>query len=90
MPNTQPTQGSKLRICRELAKESETIEARAYWSLRALEAWQADNVVQDQYAKLNQMVAEDRGNSGAVIAWGAGALFLAGLVVGWITCRNLW
>lgn len=90
MPNTQPTQDSKLRICRELARESETFEARRYWSMKALEAWQSENVVQDQYAELNRIVAEDRGNSGAVIVWGGSALFLAGLVVGWITCRNLW
>lgn len=39
MSDTETAQDSKLRLLRELAADSPTIEARAYWSLKALELW---------------------------------------------------
>lgn len=88
MPSTQPTRDSRLEIIRELIRDSETFEARRYWSLKAMEIMQDNDTVQDHYAELNRMVAEDRQNSGAVIVWGFAACIVAGLIVGWLTCRS--
>jgi hypothetical protein len=39
MSDTETAQDSKLRLLRELAEDSPTIECRRYWSLKALELW---------------------------------------------------
>ncbi len=43
MNNSNTAQDSKLRILRELAADSPTIEGRKYWSLKALELWNEIN-----------------------------------------------